>query len=48
MQGGDLREDMFVEAIELAVEIFSAEAGSKITGHYSVGVEHGNDVEDEG
>ena len=48
MQGGDLREDMFVEAIELTVEIFSAETGSKITGHDSIGIEHGNDVEDEG
>ena len=39
---------MFVEAIELTVEIFSAEASPKIAGHYSIGVEHGNDIEDEG
>ena len=47
MQCRDFREDMFVEPIELTVKIFSAETGSKIACHYSIGVEHGNDVEDE-
>ena len=46
IQSSDLREDMFVEFIELPIEVFSAETGSEIAGNYSVGVEHRHHVED--
>lgn len=37
---------MFVEFVELPIEVFSAETGSEIAGSYSVGVEHRHHVED--
>ena len=48
MQIGDFWKDIFIEFVELPVEIFSTEAGSKVTCDYSIRVEHGYNIEDEG
>ena len=48
MQSCDLGENKLVELIELPVKIFAAETCSEVAGHNSVGVEHGDNLEDEG
>jgi hypothetical protein len=45
VEGGDLGEDEFIELVELAVEVFATEACSEVTGYYTVGVEHRDNVE---
>ena len=45
---GDFWKDTFVELIELSIEIFSTEAGSKVTCDDSIRVEHRHNIEDEG
>lgn len=48
MEGCHFREDIFIKLIELPIQILSAVARSEIAGNDSIGVEHRNDVEDEG
>ena len=48
VQGSDFREHIFVEFVELTVEVFPAEAGPEVSCDYSIRVQHGDDMEDKG
>ena len=45
MQGSDFRKDIFVEFVELPIQVSAAETGPEVSCHYSVRIEHGDDVE---
>jgi hypothetical protein len=45
MKCGYFWEDVFIEIVELPIEIFSAEAGPIISHCYSIWVEHGDNIE---
>jgi hypothetical protein len=45
MQGSDFRKDIFVELVELPIQVSPAEAGPEVSRHHAVRIEHGDDVE---
>lgn len=47
MEGGYLWKDVFVEFVELSIQVLSAEAGPEIASNHSIRIEHGYNMENE-